>query len=125
MDSKEFTYEEASELLEVVREITSSAHRRLQELRGKIDGLAPGSKKAKKLSEWLNTVIHQWAEDILAIGALPKGLWTVDFDSGRGFYYCWTLNESSLSYFHNYEEGFMGRKPLSEIESNPPPMLLN
>lgn len=124
-ESRIFSYEEASELLEQVREITSEAHRRLQELRAKVDGLPPASRQAKKLSEWINTVIHQWAEEILALGALPKGLWTVDFDSGKGFYYCWTLNERHLSYFHNYEEGFMGRKPLSEIEGNPPPPLLN
>ncbi len=124
-ESRIFTYEEACDLLEQVREITNEAHCRLQELRAKVDGLPPSSRQAKKLSEWINTVIHQWAEEILSLGALPKGLWTVDFDSGKGFYYCWTLNETQLTYFHNYEEGFMGRKPLSEIESNPPPLLLN
>ncbi|MEE8434263.1 MAG: DUF2203 family protein, partial [bacterium] len=122
MDDKVFTYEEASEALEEVREVTSAAHQRLQELRAKIEKRTAGSTKVKKLNEWINTVILQWAEDITGLGALPKGLWTVDFDSGKGFYYCWTLNESTLSYFHNYEEGFMGRKPLSEIEGNSPPM---
>jgi hypothetical protein len=99
MDNKVFTYEEASEALEEVREVTSAAHQRLQELRAKIEKSPPGSTKVKKLNEWINTVIHQWAEDIMGLGALPKGLWTVDFDSGKGFYYCWTLNESTLSYF--------------------------
>ncbi|MCH8075072.1 MAG: DUF2203 family protein [SAR324 cluster bacterium] len=125
MDDKVFTYEEASEALEAVREVTEAAHRRLQELREKIENSPPGSAKVKKLNEWINTVINQWAEDIMGLGGLPKGLWTVDFDSGKGFYYCWTLNESTLSYFHHYQEGFMGRKPLAEIEDAPPPMLLN
>lgn len=125
MDDKIFSYEEASEALAEVREVTSAAHQRLQDLRAKIENSTPGSSRVKKLNEWINTVINQWAEDIMSLGALPKGLWTVDFDSGKGFYYCWTLDESTLSYFHNYEVGFMGRKPLSEIEGNPPPMLLN
>lgn len=125
MDEKVFTYEEASEALEAVREVTSAADQRLQELRAKIEKGPPGSARVKKLNEWINTVIHQWAEDIMELGGLPKGLWTVDFDSGKGFYYCWALNESTLSFFHKYEEGFMGRKPLSEIEGSLPPMLLN
>lgn len=125
MDNTIFTYQEACELLDEVREITTEAHNRLQELRKKADGLPPQSRQAKKLGEWINTAIHLWAEEILALGALPKGLWTVDFDSGKGYYYCWTLNEATLSYFHNYEEGFMGRKPLTDIQDDPPPFLLS
>ncbi len=126
MDNKIFTYDEASGSLEEVREITTSAHNRLQDYRDRIEEAPPGSRRAKKLSEWINTVIDQWAEEISAIGAVPKGLWTVDFDSGKGYYFCWTLNEKHLSYFHNYEEGFLGRKPLSEIPGGPtPPRLLN
>ncbi|MCH9044653.1 MAG: DUF2203 family protein, partial [SAR324 cluster bacterium] len=90
MESKIFTYEEASSLLEDVREITAAAHSRLQELRAQIEGAPAGSPRSRKLTEWINTVIHQWAEEIMALGALPKGLWTVDFDSGEGYYYCWT-----------------------------------
>ena len=125
MENRIFSYEEASELLDAVRQFTSEAHNRLQELRAQIDALPGGSKRARKLSEWINTVIHQWSEEMMAMGALPKGLWTVDFDSGKGFYYCWTLNEATLAYFHKYEEGFIARKHLSEIESGPPPQLIN
>lgn len=123
MDNRIFTYDEANALLGEVRELTQAAHERLQDLRAKVEGTPPGSPRAKKLSEWINTVIHQWAEDIMALGALPKGLWTVDFDSGKGYYFCWTLNEARLTYFHNYEEGFMGRKPLSELSDLYPPLL--
>ncbi len=70
-------------------------------------------------------MINQWAEEIMALGALPKGLWTVDFDSGEGYYYCWTLNEADLIYYHLYEEGFVGRKPLSEMGSGKTSPLLN
>jgi hypothetical protein len=125
MENRIFTYEEACALLEEVRRNTIAAHDRLQDLRGRAGNAAPGSRRARKLSEWINTVIHQWAGEIMALGALPKGLWTVDFDSGKGYYYCWTLNEATLSFFHHYEEGFMGRKPLSQVEDGAPPLLLN
>jgi hypothetical protein len=123
MDNTIFSYDEASAILDEVRELTQAAHKRLQELRALVEGTPPGSPRAKKLNEWINTVIHQWAEDIMSLGALPKGLWTVDFDSGKGYYFCWTLDEARLAYYHNYEEGFMGRKPLSELPSAPPPLL--
>lgn len=123
MEHRIFTFDEANALVGEVRELTQAAHQRLQELRAKVEGTPPGSHRAKKLSEWINTVIHQWAEDIMALGALPKGLWTVDFDSGKGYYFCWTLDETRLTYFHNYEEGFMGRKPLSELPDLVPPLL--
>ncbi|HKI98776.1 MAG TPA: DUF2203 family protein [bacterium] len=125
MDSKIFSYDEASALLGEVRELTQAAHERLQALRAQVEGAAPGSVRSRKLTEWINTVIHQWAEDIMSLGALPKGLWTVDFDSGKGYYFCWTLNEMRLTHYHNYEEGFMGRKPLSELPDAAPPPLLN
>ncbi len=124
MDSKVFSYDESCALLEEVRELTTAAHQRLQELRGQLHAASPGSRAAKKLNEWVNTVIHEWAEQVSALGVLPKGLWTVDFDSGKGYYVCWTLNEPTLSHFHTYEQGFTGRRPLSEVPDVPPPLLV-
>ena len=125
MNPKIFTFEEAKALIEEVREKTVFANERLVALRAQVESLQAGSKRAGKLNEWVNTVINQWAQEIMELGALPKGLWTVDFDSGDGYYYCWALNEPNLSHFHLYEEGFAGRKPLSEIEKGAPPLLLN
>ena len=124
MDTRIFTYDEASALLEEVRVLTRAAHERLQALRAQASEAAPGSLRARKLAEWINTAIHQWAEDMNALGAQPKGLWTVDFDSGRGYYYCWSLDEARLAYYHNYEEGYAGRRPLSELADDTPPQLL-
>ena len=125
MNPKIFTFEEAQALIEEVREKTVFSNERLVALRAQVESLQSGSKRATKLNEWINTVINQWAQEIMELGALPKGLWTVDFDSGDGYYYCWSLNEPNLAHFHLYEEGFAGRKPLSEIENGAPPQLLN
>jgi len=125
MKAKRFSYEEARALVPDVREKTVHANEQVQELRARVESAKQDSARARKLNEWINMVINRWAEEIVALGALPKGLWTVDFDSGEGFYYCWSLNEDDLSYFHLYEEGFLGRKPLSEADEQRPPLLLN
>lgn len=125
MENKIFTYEEARELISEVRERTAAADEQLAALRSKAEQAPPHSTQSVKLNEWINTLINQWAEDIMELGALPKGLWTVDFDSGDGYFYCWTLDESDLTHFHLYEEGFVGRKPLSDIDKQHPPALLN
>lgn len=125
MDNRIFTYDEAAALLDEVRELTRAANERLQDLRAQAGEADPGSHRARKLAEWMNTAIHQWAEDMMALGALPKGLWTVDFDSGKGYYFCWSLDEARLAYFHNYEDGFAGRRPLSELADDVPPHFLN
>jgi hypothetical protein len=114
MSRKVFDYEQARAMIPQVREITAESNARVQELSSEITRAPKGSAHTRKLKEWINIVIHHWAERIEQIGALPKGVWTVDFDSGEGFFFCWTYDEEELSYFHLYEEGFPGRKPLTE-----------
>jgi hypothetical protein len=126
MTRKSFNFEEARALIPRVREITASAHSRIQELSSEITRLGPGTARSRKLQEWINTVVQDWAAQIEATGALAKGVWTVDFDSGDGFFFCWTHDEEELSHFHSYDEGFPGRKPLTGThKSGQPPALLN
>lgn len=130
MAERFFTYKEACALLEDVRRKTQAADERLQQLRAEIETVEKDSPRAEEISDLMSTAVHRWAEDILAAGALPKGLWTVDFDSGQGFFYCWTLNEPELTHYHSYEEGFPGRKPLvdgmpGDFSRGPKPPLLN
>ena len=126
MSGNIFSYDEARALISQVREMTREANERVRALKADASKAPRGSKRAHKLKEWVDTVVQHWAERIETLGALPKGVWTVDFDSGEGFFYCWTFDEEDLSYFHLYEEGFPGRKPLAEGAGNgQPPMLLN
>ena len=124
-----FTYGEACARLEAVRRATQAADERLQQLRAQLEKVARDSPDAGRLKAQIEEAVQRWAGDILALGALPKGLWTVDFDSGHGFYYCWTLNEPELAHYHPYEAGYAGRKPL--VNGAPPdesaakPPLLN
>jgi regulator of sirC expression with transglutaminase-like and TPR domain len=95
-----FTLEEARTLLPKVKELTSDAVFKFARLA-----------ETEESEQERQTVVGEWAREILALGAEIKGLWLVDFDSGAG-YYCWKYPEASLEYFHGYEEGFAGRLPL-------------
>lgn len=126
MSQKTFDFEKARAMIPRVREITAEANARVQELSSEVTRAQKGAGHAQKLKEWINTVIQHWAERIEETGALPKGVWTVDFDSGEGFFYCWTYDEEDLAYYHLYEEGYPGRKPLKETQkAGVPPVLLN
>ncbi len=94
-----FTLDQARALLPRVQERTAEAVTRFGQLAGDQD-------------EARESVVRDWAEEMLSLGIEVKGIWLVDFDSGAG-YYCWKYPEPSLNHFHGYEEGFAGRLPLT------------
>jgi len=123
MSQRIFTYEQASALLDAVRDRTLAANARLRALREEAGEIRPPSEEA--IAERMDEVVTEWAGEIIAMGALPKGIFTVDFDSGRGFYYCWSLDEQELTHYHGYDEGFAGRKPLTSDQLAPGRVVLN
>lgn len=125
MESKIFTYDEACALIEDIRAKTESANRLMVDCRRQLAMAEDGSEEAKEIQAGIAALVGEWSNDILETGALPKGLWTVDFDSGQGFFYCWALGESNLEHYHDYSDGFRGRKPLTPIQQAPPSHLLN
>jgi hypothetical protein len=62
-----------------VREQTAEAVRASAEL--------PGPRTGRE------SVVRDWAEEMLSLGIEVKGIWLVDFDSGAG-YYCWKYPDS-------------------------------
>jgi len=96
-----FSFEEARSLMPKVKELTSEAVLRYARI-GEGSGDADDERQG---------IVREWAREILSLGAVIKGLWLVDFDSGAG-YYCWKYPEPSLELFHEYDEGFAGRLPL-------------
>jgi hypothetical protein len=98
-DKKTFTYEEAAAMLPRVQELTSEAWAAVEAL------------PEEAVGEY-QQIVGDWAEALIALGIDVKGLWLIDFDNGSG-YYCWKHPETSLQFFHGYEEGFGGRVPLT------------
>jgi hypothetical protein len=95
-----FTYEEAAALLPEVRQLTASAV-------DKVDALSADASPAE-----YQAIVGEWADAIMRLGIEVKGVWLIDFDNGSG-YYCWQYPESSLQYFHGYDDGFGGRVKLN------------
>jgi hypothetical protein len=95
-----FTYEEAAALLPEVQRLTNEAVEKLDE----VSADAPPAQ--------YQSIVGAWADALIAMGIEVKGLWLIDFDNGSG-YYCWQYPETSLQYFHGYEEGFQGRVKLN------------
>jgi hypothetical protein len=68
------------------------------------------------------TGLAQSVEQIQAHGVLIKDLdqGLLDFPSlrdGEEVLLCWQLGEPDVAYWHGVDEGFAGRKPLSDFES--------
>jgi hypothetical protein len=105
---KIFSYEEAVALIPQVRQITTEA---VEELEGLPQADAEDSASIEGSLDY-QRIVSSWADSILNLGIEVKGLWLIDFDNGSG-YYCWRHPESSLQYFHGYDEGFTGRVKLN------------
>jgi hypothetical protein len=113
-----FTLREAQELLSEVKGITERAVTRIEDLQEQLEGLDSADSRREDLESMTHSVVRSWAHDIESLGCEAKGLWLVDFDSGDGLYYCWQHPEERLAFFHEYDAGFAGRRPLG-------PMLVN
>ena len=106
-EKKIFSYEDAVALLPEVERLTRAAVDVLETLMDSSEGEVPAGAESE-----YEKVVGDWARSILSLGIEVKGLWLVDFDNGSG-YYCWKYPETSLQYFHGYEEGFGGRVRLN------------
>ena len=102
---KIFTLSEANEILNVVRHITKNTTQTISELLNQLDAQPQTSiddPQRYNLEFQITQEIHLWKNKIEKLGAIPKGLWVVDFDTGYGFY-CWKHPETQLRFWHAYE----------------------
>jgi hypothetical protein len=103
-----FSLAEARALLPRVKHTTADAVRRAESLAARLHGVSENDPQHTALSEAMREVVNGWADEIVALGLEPKGLWLVDFDNGEG-YYCWCYPEPGIMHYHGYAEGFAGR----------------
>jgi hypothetical protein len=99
-DKRTFSYAEARALLPRVRELTEAAYRKVEAIEARPPAAAT--------PEEIESVVSEWARQVMELGLEVKGAWLADFDNGSG-YYCWRYPEDDLLYFHSYEDGFKGR----------------
>lgn len=110
-----FTLAEARALLPQVKAITQHYYEQVETLRDSVDN--PNDTAAiKRVEQRMRIELQHWAAELNDLGVDVKGLWLADFDSGDGYYYCWKLGEADIEYFHRYETGFAGRRPITLLD---------
>jgi hypothetical protein len=107
-----FTYEEALESFPAVRDLTHAAQRRVESLVQNVRSHDELEARRSEIEEEMERIVEAWAVEVTALGCEVKGMWLVDWDCGDG-YYCWKYPEHTVAHFHDYEEGFAGRVPIT------------
>jgi hypothetical protein len=142
MAEKYFNRREAEELLPVIGQFLKDARKQKRTmdsitveisnaaLRIMMQGgsLPPFAELNRKKTQ-RDKVAEQLArtvDELQQTGCLVKDLETglVDFPSlreGEKVYLCWKLGEARIGYWHGIEEGFAGRKPLDDSQSEDEP----
>ncbi len=109
-----FSLAEAQGILPVVRRITQEFSQKTELLISRLESISPTQTETiNDLEGQVNEFIKAWHVKIKKLGAVPKGLWLVDFDAGDG-YFCWKYPEPDIAYWHSYQDGFSKRVPLEE-----------
>jgi hypothetical protein len=111
-----FGLHQANEVLPVIRKITEDYKKVVEQKMGLLEALPNHQQEAiQELEDSVNALIQEWHVKVKKLGGIPKGLWLVDFDNGKG-YFCWKYPESKIEYWHKYTDGFTGRIHISELE---------
>lgn len=114
MSERIFTLGEARALLPKIREITERYREEVDLLRGEM--LAAPEEEREEIEAKIEDLVADWAGEVAATGAEPKGVWLVDFDSGDGYYFCWRYGEADVEHVHPYEGGFAARRYIGSGE---------
>lgn len=114
MSKRIFTLKESLELLPRVQEITQAAVSQAEALAERLEATSSVTEQ-QELEELYGRILRSWAARIIDLGPEVKGKWLVDFDSGDGIYYCWHHPEPTIEFFHDYDTGFAGRRPLGKL----------
>jgi hypothetical protein len=140
MARRVFSPEEANRTLPLVRRIVTdivTAHREIQRLHEEYhhrpsrlpERAALSREDREALESRVQACVDQlqaYRREIASIGCVvkdeEKGL--IDYPGtvdGRDVWLCWLLGEDSVSYWHELDAGFAGRRPLPKSDASPPP----
>ncbi len=110
-----FNIESARQMLPLVYKITSESDDEFQILMEQISIARSQSdiEKTSELETGVQSLISRWESKIMKLGLEPKGIWLIDFDAGDGFF-CWKYPEIDIKFWHGYDDGFSGRKPIQD-----------
>ncbi len=120
--AKIFSLAEANDLVPRVAEFTAEVVHQLDEIRQRYKTGSADAEQA--VPEWILKDVEQalveWSRKITELGVVPKGYFTVDFQSvDPELLYCWTYGEDKISFTHKVWENFSHRRPI-EASAQPP-----
>lgn len=110
---KVFDLSGINELLPIVHRITKQYSEKVNKLIQKLEHIGGQDKMVADTEAEINNLIQEWQVKMEKLGAVTKGLWIADFDSGDG-YFCWKFPEEQILYWHGYRDGFSGRRPVKD-----------
>ena len=97
-----FTYEDAWQLLPIVRRITERAATEASDLQEQLRWIPKDEPAYRRLKARLDLAVRRWAIKVSQLGCEPRGIWLVDFDAGDGWY-SWRYGDDGLNFFHSHE----------------------
>ena len=109
--------ESANALLPVIIRLTEDTMRQTDHLQLRLQRHQKGSETYDRLVREYDAIVQKWAEKVHRVGALAKGLWLVDFDTGKGFL-CWVYPEKQIEHFHTYETGYKQRVKIADLAAD-------
>jgi|GEM_PF-6961176 len=93
--TKKFTLDQAQKFIPRLDGITFMAFELAKPLMEELKNPL-GKENKKDIAKKLQDIVDLWSEQIKFFGAIPKGLWTVDFDNGEGFY-TWVYGQKEIT----------------------------
>jgi hypothetical protein len=114
-----FNIDSARQLLPLVYKITAEIDDEFQRLMEQVN-IAKSQSNVERTAEieaLVQTLIGRWEGKVMKLGLEPKGIWLVDFNAGDGFF-CWKYPEMDIKFWHGYNDGFSGRKPIQDNHLN-------
>lgn len=123
---KVFTLEEAHRALPLVRQIVTDlvrAHERATQLHAQLNHRLPPQQRGEIEESLEKTVdrLNDLVDELKDIGVELKDyrLGLIDFvgkHEGREICLCWKLGEERIEHWHELNDGFAGRQPISLLQ---------
>ena len=106
-----FTLQQANLVVPEVARVTERVQEQLDDIRARYDEEDPDS--GRRLEAETRDILSEWQEAVLALGAEPKGMFTVDFRSpDPNVLWCWTVDEPAITHRHFTWESFKDRESI-------------
>lgn len=99
----------------LVADLTSQVVHELEAIKGRCRSEAGALPEVMpdSILQQVEQALADWSARVVELGALPKGYFTVDFQSiDPELLYCWTYGEDKIDYVHKVWENFAHRQPL-------------